>query len=57
MANGSLSPVLLLALPLSYVPNEPRFLLISENRQQYIQPSDNDMQSCILENHPFLSTS
>ena len=38
---------------LAYVPNEPRFLLISENRQQYIQPSDNDMQSCILENHPF----
>ena len=38
---------------LAYVPNEPRFLLISENRQQYIQPSDADMQSCIRENHPF----
>ena len=38
---------------LAYVPNEPRFLLISENRQQYIQSSDADMQSCILENHPF----
>ena len=38
---------------LSYVPTEPRFLLVSENRQQYIQPSDSEMESCILENHPF----
>ena len=46
-------PLLEHNVSLSYVPNEPRFLIVSENHQQYIQPSDSDMASCILENHPF----
>ena len=46
-------PLLEHNVSLSYVPNEPRFLLVSENRQQYIQPADSEMASCIMENHPF----
>ena len=46
-------PLLEHNVSLSYVPNEPRFLIVSENRQQYIQPADSEIASCILENHPF----
>ena len=38
---------------LAYVPNEPRYLIISENRQQYIQPEDSEMEVCILAKQPF----
>ena len=38
---------------LSYVPSEPRYLVVSQNRRHYIQPRDSEMESCILDNHPF----
>ena len=38
---------------LMYYPSEPRYLLMSENRQHYIQPAQNAIETCILAKQPF----
>ncbi|XP_043213570.1 uncharacterized protein LOC122377530 [Amphibalanus amphitrite] len=40
-------------ISLLYVPNEPRYLVVSENRQQYIQPVDSEIEACLLIKQPF----
>ena len=38
---------------LSYYPNEPCYLLMSGNRQHYIQPEQSEIESCIIARQPF----
>ena len=38
---------------LTYIPDEPRFLVISDNRQSYIQPEDSVIETCILAKQPY----
>ena len=40
-------------LSLSYVPDEPNYLIVSQNQQKYIQPRDSEIEICILDDHPF----
>ena len=40
-------------LSLSYVPDEPNYLIVSQNQQKYIQPKDSEIETCILDDHPF----
>ena len=38
---------------LAYYPDEPRYLLISEDRQHFIQPEPAEVEACILNKQPF----
>ena len=38
---------------LGYYPNEPHYILMSENRQQFIQPAQSEIEACILARQPF----
>ena len=38
---------------LGYYPNEPRYILMSENRQRFIQPAQSEIEACMLARQPF----
>ena len=40
---------------LTYFPDEPRYLMMSDRQQSYIQPSDSEIESCLLARQPFCS--
>ena len=42
-----------LHMSLTYIPDEPSFLVIAENRQTYIQASDAELEPCILAKLPY----
>ena len=42
-----------LHMSLTYIPDEPSFLVIAENRQTYIQASDTELEPCILAKLPY----
>ena len=46
-------PLLAHNVSLGYYPNEPRYILMSENRQQFIQPAQSEIEACILARQPF----
>ena len=38
---------------LSYFPDEPRYLMMSDGQQFYIQPTDSEIETCLLASQPF----
>ena len=38
---------------LSYFPDEPRYLMMSDSQQFYIQPTDSEIETCLLARQPF----